>query len=176
LAAPVSGSLAQLAVDEAAAAEADSQAQQAKQQVVLAEHLSAKYKKPYPRVRQIVQTAYAEAARHGLPPLLILAIIEKESSFREQISNSYGAMGLMQVVPRFHREKLSNPVDDSELLTYSGNIRVGTQILAEYLRWKRGNVERALVKYSGNATAYYSKVMQHKAELREVVDSRMQDA
>jgi soluble lytic murein transglycosylase-like protein len=142
-----------------------------REKAALAGHLAAKYRQPQVQVLEIVVTAYKEAAKHKLSPLLVLAIVEKESSLRVKVSNTYGAMGLMQVVPRFHAEKLLDPENTDELLTTSGNIRVGTQIVAEYLRHKKGNLEKALVKYSGNARDYYPKVIQFKYELQAVIDS-----
>lgn len=139
------------------------------EKLTLANHLASKYKQPDDQVREIVEAAYTEAKRHSLSPLLVLAVIEKESSLRVSVSNSYGAMGLMQVVPRFHPEKLDNPEDPKELLTTEGNIRVGSEIVAEYLRSKKGNLQAALVKYSGNARDYYPKVMRFKEDLRKVL-------
>lgn len=142
------------------------------EQDALSEHLAAKYKRPVGEVSHIVETAYKEAIRHSISPLLVLAIIEKESSLRSTVSNSYGALGLMQVVPRFHQEKLRNPTNPKELLTPDGNIKVGTRIVAEYLQVQKGNLEKALVKYSGNAKEYYPKVMRFKSELQEVISDR----
>lgn len=146
-----------------------------KEQAALSEHLAAKYKKPVGEVSQIVQTAYKEAIRHSISPLLVLAIIEKESSLRSTVSNSYGALGLMQVVPRYHPEKLRNPTNPKELLTPDGNIKVGTRIVAEYLQLQKGNLEKALVKYSGNAKEYYPKVMRFKSELQDVISDTKSD-
>lgn len=136
---------------------------------ILVEHLSDKYRAPAPVVRQIVETAYEEGEKRNVSPLLVLALIEKESSFRPEVTNSYGAMGLMQVVPRFHREKLSDPENPDELLSPKENIRVGVEIVEEYLRAKKGNLQAALVKYSGNAREYYPRVMRFKDELRRVI-------
>lgn len=147
---------------------ADADALLFQEKISLASHLAKKYRKPDAEVYGIVEAAYTEALKHGLSPLLVLAIIEKESSLRVSAASSYGAMGLMQVVPRFHPEKLSDPHDSSELLTTEGNIRIGTLIVAEYLKSKGGNLKTALVKYSGNAREYYPRVMRFKESLKRV--------
>jgi len=141
----------------------------------LSDHLSAKYKKELPLVTRIVEAAFLEATHRQVSPLLVLAIIEQESSFRPGSYSGYGAMGLMQVVPRMHPEKLKNPANPVELLNPVHNVKVGTQVLAEYLRMKKGDVPAALRKYSGNATAYYEKVARFKAQLNRVV-VRAQDS
>lgn len=136
---------------------------------ILAEHLSAKYRKDRETVTQIVEAAFVEAAKHSISPLLVLAVIEQESSFRETVASSYGAMGLMQVVPRWHPEKLADPKNPSELLNPLHNVRIGTQVLAEYLGKKGGDLPAALKQYSGSATAYYEKVLRKKEALRSVL-------
>lgn len=146
------------------------------EQSQLVEHLSQKYKQPEALIETAVLAAYKEAEAHKLSPLLVLAIIEKESSFRHQVVNNYGAMGLMQVVPRWHPDKLSPFEPKSQLLDPEVNIRVGTQVLAEYLAEKKGNLSQALAKYSGGASTYYERVKQFERKLRDTVKSKLQDA
>ncbi len=138
------------------------------EQKALVEHLSSKYTKPLALVERIVRAAYREARRNELPPTLVLAIIEKESSLKPESVNYYGAMGLMQVVPRFHTDKLEDVESKEELLTPETNIRVGTQILAEYITSKQGNIPRALKKYSGNARDYFKRVAAYRKRLDKV--------
>jgi soluble lytic murein transglycosylase-like protein len=135
----------------------------------LVQHLAGKYKAPQESVTRIVNAAYDEGAKTAVSPLLILAVIEKESSLNIDASNTYGAKGLMQVVPRFHPDKMKGVSARSGLFHPETNIRVGAQILREYLAAKRGNVEGALVKYSGNALHYAQRVLMYKAKLNEVV-------
>jgi len=146
------------------------------EQAHLVEHLAQKYQKPESFMETTVLAAYKEAEAHKISPLLVLAIIEKESSFRHQVVNSYGAMGLMQVVPRWHPDKLSPFEPKSQLLDPEVNIRVGTRVLAEYLTEKKGNLSQALAKYSGGASTYYERVKQFERKLRDTVKSKLQDA
>lgn len=134
---------------------------------VLTLHLSSKYRQPFRVTDEIVQAAYSEGRRHGVSPLLLLAMAEKESSLRQNVTNDYGAMGLMQVVPRFHPEKVL-AVGDAHILSPAGNMRIGAWILSEYLNHFKGDLSRALVKYSGNAHNYASIVERNQAELERV--------
>lgn len=54
------------------------------------------------RVRQVPygERILAAAARKGVDPLLVAAIVQAESSFREDVVSHRGAVGLMQVMPR----------------------------------------------------------------------------
>lgn len=144
---------------------------QGKEQVVLTKHLARKYRKSLDATSRIVQAAYKEGTRFGLPPSLLLAIVEQESSMRSEVKNSYGAVGLMQVVPRFHPEKLTGLATPTQLHEPEVNIRVGSWILAEYLLKKKGDVNAAMAKYSGNATDYAQKVTVFQKNL-ELVKSR----
>lgn len=137
------------------------------EQEVIASHLAVKYSKPKQLLNRIVQAAYAEGARFGLKPLTLLAIIEKESGFRPAVVNDYGAVGLMQVVPRFHRNKLAS-ASDEQLKTPETNIHVGARILSEYLAAKNGDLDAALKKYSGNSKSYAQRVAYYEGKLTDV--------
>jgi soluble lytic murein transglycosylase-like protein len=133
----------------------------------IARYLAVKYSKPKKLVNRIVQSAYQEGVRFGLSPLTLLAIIEKESGLRHEVVNDYGAVGLMQVVPRFHRDKLSAAAEE-QLKMPETNIHVGAKILSEYLAAKDGDLEAALKKYSGNARSYSQRVAYYEEKLVEV--------
>ena len=138
------------------------------EQKVLVDHLSDKYDKPLNQVERIVRVAYTEAKKHSLSPLLVLAIIEKESSLKDNARSNYGAVGLMQVVPRYHLEKLKNGEKSQAFLVPETNIRVGTQILSDYMLKNNGNLKKALKKYSGNAADYSKTVIVLKTNLEKV--------
>jgi len=139
-----------------------------KEQQALVDHLSQKYAQSSALTERVVRAAYKEGEERSLSPLLILAIVEKESSFRHEVVNSYGAMGLMQVVPRYHRDKLAASEGKDQLLHPETNIKVGSQILAEYMDAKKGNLQAALKKYSGNARQYFQRVAAYRERLRDV--------
>jgi soluble lytic murein transglycosylase-like protein len=133
-----------------------------------AEYLAKKFKQRMSAVRKYVDLAWAEAEkRDGLEPELLIAIMQKESSLRPRVQSRYGAQGLMQVVRRWHREKLdaSESLFDPEV-----NIRVAADILEEYLELAGGSLPKALVKYSGNARGYSGKILRESRKLAHVAD------
>lgn len=138
------------------------------EQAALTRYLAAKYEKPPALIHRIVAAAYREAAQLHLPPLLLLAIIEKESSMEPRSINTFGATGLMQIVPRFHRDKLRQVAHPDGLLNPEANIKIGTQILAEYIQEKKGDIDGALRKYSGNTRNYLLRVRAFTTELDHI--------
>lgn len=147
-------------------------------QEVLAKYIADKYSQPKQLINRIVTAAYKEGARIGVSPLILLAIIEKESSFRPNIINFYGAVGLMQVVPRYHKDKLQSSADQatSALQSPEINLHVGSQILREYLTHKRGDLSAALKKYSGNARQYGERVAQYASNFRAIQQNRPRES
>jgi soluble lytic murein transglycosylase-like protein len=134
----------------------------------LTHYLAKKYSQPIRLIESIVKIAVKEAARVNLSPFLILAIIEQESSFNPSEANTYGAMGLMQIVGWVHKDRLPLNTSLETLLEPSLNIRIGVDILKEYLQTKNGNLEKALAKYSGNMTNYASNITLKKTVLQRI--------
>ncbi len=101
---------------------------------------------------------YQEARLAGLPPNLVLALIEVESAFRQDAVSSAGATGLMQIMP-FWVAELGLPMDD--LTDPHRNLRYGCTILAHYLAVENGDFTRALARYNGSLgkTWYPERVM-----------------
>lgn len=134
----------------------------------LARHIAALYRQPLHDVVRIVDAAFETGARLGLPPGLLLAIVAQESSFRATARSSYGALGLMQVVPRFHQDKIQRLAPRAgDLLRPEANLEVGARVLYEY--WLRtGDLAAALKRYSGGATRYAQKVFSHWTQFENV--------
>ena len=72
----------------------------------IASIVAKKYRVSEEATLGLVSAAYREALRNGLDPLLVLAVIAVESRFNPIAQSDGGAVGLMQVVPRFHTDKL----------------------------------------------------------------------
>jgi len=112
----------------------------------MSNRLGSKVEDPEERLR-ILQTAHYEASRAGLPPELVLAVIDVESNFdRFAISNA-GARGLMQVMP-FWLDEIGRPGDD--LFDIHTNLRFGCTILKLYLDREHGDRGKALARYNGS--------------------------
>ncbi len=112
-----------------------------------------------PRRLALLERVHAEARRAGLPPELVLALIDVESRFQPAAVSSAGALGLMQVMP-FWKAEIGRPQDD--LHDIDTNLRYGCTILAHYLQRERGDWTRALARYNGSLgrTIYPEQVMQ----------------
>ena len=99
--------------------------------MALVAYLADRYQRDPDRVQSFVDVAHDAAEEWDVDPLLVLAVISVESRFNPAARSGYGATGLMQVVPRFHREKLAEHGGDKALLDPHVNVQVGTQILKE---------------------------------------------
>jgi len=141
----------------------------------LATHIAETWKMPLAATQRIVEAAFSQAQAQGLSPTLILAVVAQESSFRTTARSSYGAQGLMQVSARHHADKLKG-LQSSALYRPETNIRVGTQVLAEYLEQHNGRLDQALKKYSGNASSYPRKIRAFWTRLEQVRRTETIDA
>ena len=96
---------------------------------------------------ETLKLVHMEAARVGLPPNLILAVIEVESNFDRYAISVAGARGLMQIMP-FWKEEIGRPGDN--LLHTDTNLRYGCTILRHYYDKEKGDLRRALGRYNGS--------------------------
>lgn len=135
-------------------------------QLSLATKIADKYEIAPGVAQEIVTVAHTQAKANNLDPLLVLSVIAAESSFNPKAQNKSGAMGLMQAIPKWHRDKIRNlGISNNQLLTIEPNVRLGVVILKEYLRLSNGNMTLALQKYNGSAKdrsqRYSNKIMRH---------------
>jgi len=96
---------------------------------------------------EILTRVHYEASRAGLPPELVLAVIEVESNFDRYAISVAGAIGLMQVMP-FWLDEIGRPEDN--LLHIDTNLRYGCTILKFYYDKENGDLRRALGRYNGS--------------------------
>ncbi|WEN41155.1 Membrane-bound lytic murein transglycosylase C [Thauera sp. GDN1] len=122
-----------------------------------------------------IEPALAAAETHaeelGFDPLLIVAIMAVESSFNPRAVSNMGAQGLMQVIPRYHKDKLGANRGRNALFDPVVNVRVGTLVLHEGLQ-RYGSMQRALQYYNGALkdpkARYTRKVMALKKRLMTI--------
>jgi soluble lytic murein transglycosylase-like protein len=92
------------------------------------------------------------AAKHGLAPNLVRAVIQTESGGNAHAVSPAGAMGLMQLMPANVQEAgISNAFDPEQ------NIAAGTQQLSGLLKEYGGDLDMALAGYNagpGNVRKY----------------------
>jgi len=103
---------------------------------------------PFPYREAIV----AQAARTGLDPLLVAAVIKVESDFEPGAESPRGARGLMQVMPNTAdsvARELGMAYNPSNLFDPNYNLRLGTWYLADLCREYDGDLVPALAAYNG---------------------------
>ena len=87
-----------------------------------------------------------EAAAHGVPPVLVDAVVRIESRYDPTAVGSIGEVGLMQVRPKT-AALLGFQGSTAELAEPRTNLRYGVSYLAKAWRLAGGDLCRALMKY-----------------------------
>jgi len=133
-------------------------------------YLAKRYSVSPEAVESIVRLAYKVGKEEKVEPTLILAIVGFESSYNPFAASPVGARGLMQVMPKIHKDKFEalSPGDWSPL-NPEMNMRVGAKIIREYTR-RTGSVSAGLSWYvgaavHGNDGGYPSKVLALKSRI-----------
>jgi soluble lytic murein transglycosylase-like protein len=120
----------------------------------------------------ITRAAFTAAQARGIDPTLVLAIAAVESKFKPGAVNpATGAKGLMQIMPRWHHDKILDVGGEPSLMLIAPNIAVGAAIMAEYLDAEDGDIQDALGHYLGTAGAerYVRRVNVEMAHLTRVM-------
>ena len=144
----------------------------AREQRAVTGFIARRYRVADEAAARFVATAYRAGKESSVDPLLILAVIAVESRFNPIAESVLGAKGLMQVMAKFHMEKVALHGDQDVLLEPEANIRVGAQILREYLR-RFGETEIALQMYAGNFddanSQYAGKVLAERSRIEQTL-------
>ncbi len=143
-----------------------------RQQVLVTNWLSKKYRVAGDATDMLVSAAYTTAKDMKLDPLLILSVMAIESGFNPFAESPVGAQGLMQVMSKLHHEKFQPMGGIKAALNPVANIRVGSLILKDYVK-RGGSVEAGLKMYVGAAAfdtdfGYGSKVLAEYRRLQDV--------
>ena len=137
--------------------------------------VSAEYSVSSDQLEPIFQQAISSAADAGFDPILIIAVMAIESGFDATAVSHKGAQGLMQIIPRWHKDKIGDDADDDVLFDPQINVRVGTQVLAEAVK-RFGSLQSALQYYAGARNdpkaRYTQKVLAMQRLLMEVSVNR----
>ena len=146
----------------------------------IANYLGKRYLVSKDAVAHFAQTAFSVGREVNVDPLLILAVIAIESRFNPVAESSAGAQGLMQVIPKYHEDKIPETETDPSLLDPRLNVLVGAKVLKDYLRQSGGDLKNALQVYNGSrgeASAQYArKVMAEKERIRQSIGGEVRTA
>lgn len=116
--------------------------------------------------QDFLHTACQESS---VPYALALAVIEKETGFRNVIGDDGASCGFMQVQERWHWDRMER-LGVTDLSDPFGNFRVGCDFLAELL--DKYPVEEALTAYNSGSPGesdYSRSVMENYEKWKEVV-------
>jgi soluble lytic murein transglycosylase-like protein len=145
---------------------------QEREQRAVSEFLARRYRVSDEALSMFVSAAYRSGKQFSVDPLLILSVAAVESRFNPLAESVFGAQGLMQIIPKFHFDKLAAN-GASSLYDPDTNIQVGAQILREYMH-RTGDLEGALQLYSGAAADYAAKVLGERSRLEQAVQQAVQ--
>lgn len=132
------------------------------------DYVTRRYKVSTEAVQPIFETAQNIGRELHIDPLLIIAVIGVESGFNPFSQSVFGAQGLMQVVPRFHQDKL--PEENASFLDPVTNVQVGARVLKESIR-RQGGLEEGLQQFGGAlgdaGRRYAGKVLAERQRLEQ---------
>lgn len=139
----------------------------------LAQGIQSAYAVPSSTANRIAPLLVENAQRYDLDPLLLAAVVRQESSYRSQVTSPAGAVGLMQVMPRYWQANCGQ-----DLFNEAVNVQCGAFILAKY-QTSAGNMKKALGYYNVGPSAfknnrkmrkqgkkYAKQVKQHQKKLK----------
>lgn len=100
-----------------------------------------------PKAKDFVRIIEFAAKEHGIDPEILGALIERESQFDPRAESEAGAVGIAQLIPKFHPDvDVTDPV---------ASIRQAAKYLKQnFVRF--GDMERALASYNHGPTAVRS--------------------
>lgn len=142
------------------------------------------------KAKQIAQTILEESNRHKLDPILILAIIHSESSFRPDAIGPLGEIGLMQLrpataewiarkyqIPWHGIESLKNPILNLKIgMAYLAYLREDFKFQSQHYlaAYNMGstNVRRAL-KTAATPKVYPTRVLQSYIRLYTQLENEL---
>ncbi len=134
------------------------------------DYVSRRYRVSTEALAPIFATAQAAGKELHLDPLLIVAVIGVESGFNPFSQSSAGAQGLMQVIPRYHLDKLPEDVGTLPFFDPVTNIQVGAKVLKESIR-RFGGLEDGLQQFGGalndQERRYAARVLAEKQRLEQ---------
>ncbi len=118
----------------------------------------------------VFEAVQSVARERRLDPLLLIAVISVESRFNPFSQSPMGAQGLMQIIPRYHLDKVTSTGAELPFLDPIINVQVGARILQEAIR-REGGLMEGLQSYGGaiddDEQAYAGKVLAEKLRLEQ---------
>ncbi len=134
-------------------------------------YLSKTYAVNLNEIEKIVLLSYKESYHHKIDPALLLSIISVESSFRKNAQSWAGAIGLTQVIPYWHQDKIQK--FNLNVTNMEDNITLGAKIIKEYIMISGGNIVNGLQRYNGSlhdsTRKYSTKVIEKMQKIKTMI-------
>ena len=114
---------------------------------------------------QIANAVATWSEKFNVDPKLLVAIIKVESNYNPFAISHAGAMGLMQVIPRWHLDKIiaaRETTGTPEVFNINTNIYLGAWVISNCMKQYKHVVSNALKCYNGSIgmqTDYHTKVL-----------------
>lgn len=127
------------------------------------------------RNEKYVEYAKEIGEQYNIAPELIIAIIEAESSGRWNIVSEHNAVGLMQIIPEYHTERMERLGVTNIYDPYS-NILVGVDYLSELAKkyddlptvlmcYNEGEYGTAIERAENGEWSDYAKKIMRRSEI-----------
>ncbi len=143
-----------------------------KEEREVSRYISRKYRVNNDAISLVVDAAYATGKDLHMDPILLLAVTAIESGFNPFAESSAGASGLMQLMPKVHRDKLADFGGANIALNPVANLRVGAVVLKDCIR-RGGSIADGLRLYvgagNGDDNGYGARVLQERDRILQAV-------
>lgn len=140
------------------------------QKITYANYIVQQGRVDWSKAVEIAGSVQKWSIHNNLDIKLVLAVAKVESGFDPHAFSSSGAMGVMQVIPSWHKDKIREAkkvTGTPELFNINTNVYLGTRILSECIN-RFEKLIRALQCYSGNTEGYEKKVLAEYKRLSEI--------
>lgn len=129
-------------------------------------YVKNRYKVSKEAMHPLFEAVERISKEHGIDPLLIVAIISIESGFKSDAKSAGGGHGLMQIIPRYHLNKIPDGLGVKGLMDPVVNVKVGTIILDDAIR-RSGSPIAGLQSYNGSnkKRLFANRVLAEKARM-----------
>lgn len=132
------------------------------------DYASKRYRVSQDALEPVFMAVQKTAREFMVDPLLIVAVIAVESRFNPLSQSESGAQGLMQLIPRYHRDKLPAGAGKLPFFDPVINVRVGTMALRDFIR-RGGGIVAGLQLFSGETAdpgqSYSARVLAERDRL-----------
>ncbi len=97
-------------------------------------------------------------AHYAIPPMLILSIAYRESLFDASVVSSANARGPMQVIYKYHKDRLDKiGKTEKDLHDIDTGIRIGTEVFRAFYDYHKEDIYKAMKSYVGGSYRSYAE-------------------